>query len=60
MGQSKQLQHKHLGGEVRKPEVLLCYHYDNGITYEEEYIIFATKPNLFSIRTIVYLRQFNM
>ncbi len=34
---------KHLGGEVRKPEVLLCYDYQNGITNEEEDIIFATK-----------------
>jgi hypothetical protein len=22
---------KHLGGEVRRPEVLLCYNYQNGI-----------------------------
>ncbi len=41
---------KHLGGEVRRPEVLLCYDYQNGITYEKEDIIFAIK--LFSIRTI--------
>jgi hypothetical protein len=35
---------KHLGSEVRGPEMLLCYDYQNGITYEEEDIIFATKP----------------
>jgi hypothetical protein len=27
---------KHLGGEVRKLEVLLCYNYQNGITYEKK------------------------
>jgi hypothetical protein len=41
-----------LGNEVRKLEVLLCYDYKNGITYEEENIIFAIKPKLFSIGTI--------
>jgi len=41
-----------LGGEVRKPEMLLCYDYHNGITNEEKDIIFATEPKLFSIGTI--------
>jgi len=36
---------KHLGGEKRKPKVLLCYDFQNGITNEEEDIIFATKHN---------------
>jgi hypothetical protein len=35
---------KHLGNEVRKLEVLLCYDYYNGITNEEEDIIFVIKP----------------
>jgi hypothetical protein len=35
---------KHLGSEVRRPEVLLYYNYHNGITNEKEDIIFATKP----------------
>jgi hypothetical protein len=35
---------KHLGGEG-----LLRYDYQNGTTNEEENIIFATKPKLFSI-----------
>ncbi len=43
---------KHLGGEVRRPKILPCYDYQNGITNEEEDIIFATKPKLFSIGTI--------
>jgi hypothetical protein len=42
---------KHLGGEVRKLKMLLCYDHQNGITNEEEDIIFATEPKLFSIRT---------
>jgi hypothetical protein len=41
-----------LGGEVRKLEVLLCYNCQNGITNEKEYIVFATKPKLFSIGTM--------
>jgi hypothetical protein len=43
---------KHLGGEVKIPKVLMCYDYQNGITDEEEDIIFATKLELFLIRTI--------
>ncbi len=42
---------KHLGGEVRRPDVLLCYDYHNGIIDEED-IIFAIEPKLFSIGTI--------
>jgi hypothetical protein len=37
--------------------VLLCYEYHNGITNEEEDIIFATKLELFSIGTSTYLKQ---
>jgi len=39
---------KHLGDEIR-PEMLLCYDYQNGITHEEEDIIFAIKLEWFSI-----------
>ncbi len=46
---------KHLGSEVRRPEVLLCYDYQNDITNEEEDIIFATERKLFSIGTISLL-----
>jgi hypothetical protein len=35
---------KHLGGEARRPKLLFCYSYQNGITDEEENIIFVTKP----------------
>jgi hypothetical protein len=43
---------KHLGGEIRRLEVLLCYNYQNGIIDEEEDIIFAIEPKLFSIGII--------
>ncbi len=46
---------KHLGGEARRPKVLLCYNYQNGIIDEEEDIIFITKLELFSIVTISLL-----
>ncbi len=53
MGQSEQLQlPKHLGSEVRRPKVFMCYDYQNGIIDEEKDIIFATKPKLFSLRPI--------
>jgi hypothetical protein len=45
-----------LGGEVRRPKMLLCYDYWNGIIDEEENIIFATKPKLFSIETFNLLK----
>jgi len=48
---------KHLGGEVKRLEVLLCYDDQNGIIDEEENIIFVTKPNLFSIETISFLER---
>jgi hypothetical protein len=41
---------KCLGGEVRKPKVLLCYDYQNGIIDEEKNIIFITKLELFQNR----------
>jgi hypothetical protein len=40
---------KHLGAEVKRPKVLLCYNYHNGITNEEEDIIFVIESLLFSI-----------
>jgi hypothetical protein len=46
---------KHLGGEVRRPKLLLCYNYQNGITNEEEYFIFVIEPKLISIRIISLL-----
>ncbi len=45
-----------MGGEVRRPKMLLCYNYQNGITNEEEDIIFAIELELFSIGTINLLQ----
>jgi hypothetical protein len=41
-----------LGSEVRRLKVLMCYDYQNGITYEEKDIIFAIEPKMLSIGTI--------
>jgi hypothetical protein len=55
-----------LGGEVKRPELLLCYNYQNGIIDEEEDIIFAIEPELFSIgiisllETIQYVKTTNV
>ncbi len=38
--------------ETRKPRVFICYDLLEGLTYEEEYMIFETKPKLFSIGKI--------
>jgi hypothetical protein len=46
---------KHLGSCVKQLEVLLCYDFWNGITNEEEDVIFEFKPKLLSIGTISYL-----
>jgi hypothetical protein len=48
---------KHLGGEARKIEILLCYNYQNGITNEEKDIIFATQLKLFLIGIINLLKD---
>jgi hypothetical protein len=49
---------KYLGAKVKRPQMLLCYNYYNGITNEEEDIIFAIKPKLFSIGIINLLDTF--
>ncbi len=49
---------KYLGAKLKKPQMLLCYNYYNGITDEEEDIIFVIKPKLFSIGTISLLDTF--
>jgi hypothetical protein len=40
-----------LGGEVRRPKVLLCYNYQNGIIDEED-IMFVIELELFLIGMI--------
>jgi hypothetical protein len=50
--------YKHLGVEVKRTKVLLCYNYQNGIINEEEDIIFTIEPKLFFIGTISLLDTF--
>jgi hypothetical protein len=45
---------KHMGIKVKQPEMLLCYNYQNGITNEEEDIIFPIKPKLFPYALLIY------
>ncbi len=44
---------KKLGTLTKHPKVLICYDFHFGIFYKEEDLMFATKPRLFSIGTIV-------
>jgi hypothetical protein len=37
---------------MKRPKVLLCFDYENGITYEEKDLIFVSELELFSIGTI--------
>jgi hypothetical protein len=41
-----------MGCNVKKPKMLLCYGFQNGITNEKEDVMFVTKLELFSIGTI--------
>ncbi len=43
---------KHLGTNLKRPKVLLCFDYQNGIIDEEEDQMFASEHDLFSIGTI--------
>jgi hypothetical protein len=44
---------KKLGAPTKHPKVLICYDFHSGISNEEMVLMFATKPRLFSIGTIV-------
>jgi hypothetical protein len=43
---------KHLSINLKRPKVLLCFDYQNGIINEEEDLMFANEPELFSIDII--------
>jgi hypothetical protein len=43
---------KHMGVNLKKLEVLLCFDSHNGITNEEEDMMYANELELFSIGTI--------
>jgi hypothetical protein len=40
---------KHLGINLKRPYVLLCFDYHDGITNEKEYMMFVSELELFSI-----------
>ncbi len=44
---------KKLGAPTKCPEVLICYDFLYGISNEEEDLMFAIEPRLYSIGTIV-------
>ncbi len=43
------LVNKKLGVETKRPQVLVCYHLMEGLTNEEEYLIFEVELELLSI-----------
>jgi hypothetical protein len=43
---------KKLGAQTKRPKVLVCYDFHSTILDEKEDVMFATKLDLFSIRTI--------
>ncbi len=53
----KKLGNKKLGVETRRPQVLICYDLMEGLTNEEENLIFETKLELFSIGTITLSKE---
>ncbi len=42
----------HLGNNTKRLEVLFCYNFVNGVTYEEEDMLLVVKLDLFTINTI--------
>jgi len=48
---------KKLGAKIKRPQMLVYYDLMEGLTDEEEDLIFETKPELFSINTIIILDE---
>ncbi len=46
-----------MGAEFKRPKLLICYDLMEGLTYEEENLIFEIKLKLFSIGTITLLEE---
>ncbi len=44
---------KKLGGQTKRPEILMCYDFHSRISNEKKDVMFAVKLNLFSIGTII-------
>jgi hypothetical protein len=47
---------KHLDSNIKRPKVLLCYDFINGVTNEEEDMLLVAKLDLFTIGTINLLK----
>jgi hypothetical protein len=43
--------------KTKKPQIFFCYDLLEGLTYEEENMIFEIEPKLFSIGTITILNE---
>lgn len=46
---------KHLDGNIKRPEILLCYDFMNVITDKEEEVLLQAKLDMFTIGTITLL-----
>ncbi len=46
-----------MGIETRRPQILVCYDLMQGLTYEEEDLIFETKLELLLIGTITFSEE---
>jgi hypothetical protein len=44
---------QHLGNDIKRLEVLVCYNFQHGIIDDEKDVVFIVEPKLFSIGTIV-------
>jgi len=51
---------KHLGNDTKHPKIIVCYDFQLRITNDEEDIMFMAKLKLFSIGTIVQLKELVM
>ncbi len=51
---------KHLVINVKIPEVLLRFDYQNGITYKEKNIMFASELELFLLVTSIYPSKYKV
>ncbi len=46
-----------MGIEIRRPQILICYDFMEGLANEEEDLIFETKIELFLIGTIILSKE---
>jgi hypothetical protein len=51
---------KHLGTNLKRLKVLLCFEYQNGITYEEENLMFVSELSFFIGTINLPLKSFHI